>query len=121
MGFVGSLVTAALPARATKRQRLLKWVAVSARSQGVFACSEIGKGLAVVAVGDMIVAEEIGELVIVLALTAGNLLGHAQAATTHRYAHLGAASLRRATRVTIAATKGGKRGQLPPQEKRGVS
>lgn len=54
-----------------ERQSLLDF-ALRARSQAVFACSEICKGLAIVGIGDMIVAEELGELVTVLVLMAQN-------------------------------------------------
>jgi len=52
----------------------------------------------------------------------GKLLGHSQAATTHRYAHLDADPLRRAVETigaTIAAAMDGKRGDVVPFAKSG--
>jgi hypothetical protein len=42
-----------------------------AKANGVFAVSEICKGVAIVAIGDMVIADEIGELVSAVALTMG--------------------------------------------------
>jgi len=44
-------------------------LACLARSNGIFAISEISKGLAIVTIGDMVIADEVGELVSVVALT----------------------------------------------------
>ena len=44
-------------------------LACQARSNGIFAISEICKGLAIVTIGDMVIADEVGELVSVVALT----------------------------------------------------
>jgi hypothetical protein len=49
---------------------LLGAFALWARPQASFACVEIAKGLAILGIGDMIVAEEVGELVAVAALVA---------------------------------------------------
>jgi len=52
----------------------------------------------------------------------GKLLGHSQAATTHRYAHLDADPLRRAVDTigaTISAAMDGKRGDIVPFAKSG--
>jgi integrase len=52
----------------------------------------------------------------------GKLLGHSQAATTHRYAHLDADPLRRAVETigaTISAAMDGKRGDVVPFAKSG--
>lgn len=43
-------------------------LACQARSNGIFAISEICKGLAIVTIGDMVIADEVGELVCVVAL-----------------------------------------------------
>jgi hypothetical protein len=40
-----------------------------ARANGVFAISEISKGLAIVVVGDMVIADQVGELISAVALT----------------------------------------------------
>lgn len=49
---------------------LIGELAFQARSNGIFAISEISKGLAIVTIGDMVIADEVGELVIVMALSA---------------------------------------------------
>ena len=52
----------------------------------------------------------------------GKLLGHSQAATTHRYAHLDADPLRRAANAivaTIAAAMDGNRGEILSIKKSG--
>ena len=54
----------------------------------------------------------------------GKLLGHSQAATTHRYAHLDADPLRRAVETigaTISAAMDGKRGDVVPFGKSGAN
>jgi hypothetical protein len=63
-------VKAALNAREPEERNLLGAFALWARPQASFACVEIAKGLAIVGIGDMIVAEEVGELVAVAALVA---------------------------------------------------
>ncbi len=42
-----------------------------ARANGVFAVSEISKGVAILMIGDMVIADELGELISAVALTMG--------------------------------------------------
>jgi hypothetical protein len=42
-----------------------------AKANGVFALSEISKGVAIVMIGDMVIADELGELISAVALTMG--------------------------------------------------
>jgi hypothetical protein len=61
-------------AMATHCKRLLGRLAREARSNGTLAVSEISKGLAIAVIGDMVIADEVGELVSIVALTFGALL-----------------------------------------------
>jgi hypothetical protein len=70
MASVRSVVTAADEAPVPKHQNLLRELASQARSQAGFACSEICKGLTILGVGDMVIADEVGELVTLFALMA---------------------------------------------------
>lgn len=54
-------------------RRAIGELACRARSNGIFAISEICKGLAIVIIGDMVIADEVGELVCVVALTCSAL------------------------------------------------
>lgn len=60
---------------AERRERKSNWrkslraLALWARPQAPIACAEIAKGLAIVSIGDMIVADEIGELVAMAGVT----------------------------------------------------
>ena len=58
---------------AVMRKGLFKELAIRVRTHGIFAISEICKGLAVVTIGDMVIADELGELISVTALTVGTL------------------------------------------------
>ncbi|HEY8125965.1 MAG TPA: hypothetical protein VIF88_11155 [Methylocystis sp.] len=60
-----------LPAIAISAQpdRLLGKLVCMVRANGIFAVSEICKGLAILTVGDMVIADGVGEFVCIVALT----------------------------------------------------